>query len=136
MAKKNIKTHPGKVLEMAKAMKPVLAEAKRNTDTLFSNIKSSTTANKGKSYWNGKKAFTWYGVAVRNCANDYYKIANVAAMYSKMCASAYKFETDDNKLKGKEISRAVALHDMSQAFDSLKDSCKAKRNQVITWGKS
>ena len=135
-SKSNTKTNPTKVLAMVKPMYTALSNAEQANINLFKSVKSSTTANKGKSYWNGKRAFSWYCTAVRNCANSHYRIAKMANVYAKLCNSAIKVLKSDDVIKKKEFSAYDGLSNYQRKFTALVNTCKKNRNTVLTWGKS
>ena len=70
---------------MVNTLYPKLKDAEDKNVALFNAFKATATGNKGKSYWNGARAFAWYCAAVRNCANAHYRIARMADVYKQLC---------------------------------------------------
>lgn len=126
------KTNPKKVLEMANRIYPKLVDAENKNVALFNSVKSSATANKGKSYWNGARAFAWYCSTSRACANAHFRIARMAEIYKAICYDAMKVQQADKS----SSSILLDLHTKYIRFDDLKKRCESNYAKVITWGKS
>ena len=90
------KINPKEVLNMVNTIYPKLKDAEDKNVALFNAFKACATGNKGKSYWNGARAFAWYCAAVRNCANAHYRIARMADVYKQLCQDAIKVQQKDN----------------------------------------
>ena len=126
------KTNPKKVLEMANKIYPKLVDAENKNVSLFNAVKTSATANKGKSYWNGSRAFAWYCSTCRACANAHFRIARMAEIYKAICYDAMKVQQADKA----SSSVLLDLHTKYIRFDDLKKKCESHYSKVITWGKS
>lgn len=126
------KTNPKKVLEMANNIYSKLTDAEDKNVALFTAFKTTATGNKGKSYWNGARAFSWYCTAVRNCANSHYRIARMAEVYKTLCNDAIKIQQKDNA----KSSVILDLHTKVIRFGDLKTRAESNYNKVINWAKS
>ncbi len=126
------KITPKAVLEMSDKIYPKLVAAEDKNVALFNAYKATATGNKGKSYWNGTRAFNWYCYAVRSCANSHYRIARMATVYRDLCKSAIKVQQTDNA----KSDMVLSLHTKVIRFDDLRKRCEGNYSKVITWGKS
>ncbi len=126
------KINPKKVLEMVNTLYPKLKDAEDKNVALFNAFKATATGNKGKSYWNGARAFAWYCAAVRNCANAHYRIARMADVYKQLCQDAIKVQQKDNAAS----SVVLDLQTKVVRFGDLKARCESNYSTVIRWGQS
>ena len=127
------KTNPEKVLEMVNKVYPKLVDAENKNVALFNSVKTSATANKGKSYWNGSRAFAWYCSTCRACANAHFRIARIADIYKQICDDAMLVQSADKK---KSTAILLDLHTKYIRFSDLKSRCESNYSKVISWGKS
>lgn len=128
----DIKISPKAVYEMADNMYKKLKEAEDNSVALCRTFKNCATGNKGKSYWNGERAFKWYCAAVRSCANSHFRLAKMAGIYKKMCEDAIKVQQADNP-KSKVV---LDLQTKVVRLGDLKRRCEGNYKSVIDWAKS
>lgn len=131
-----VKLQPSAVLAMANNTYQKLLAAKKANDDLFTSFKRCATGNSGKSYWQGKRAFAWYCHAVRNCANSYYRVYNLASTYKSMCKTAQDAIMADSQMSKNERSTYDSLAARYYNFNSLMASCESAYNKVVSWGKS
>ncbi len=124
-------TKPSTVVAMANAMYPKVYDSYNKCVALQKAIKACATGNKGKSYWNGQRAFGWYCDAVRNCANAYYRLNRLCKVYENLCVAAGGVAVSD-----KSKDAAQTLYQKSERFKILKSKCAAGYKSVLDFGKS
>ena len=126
------KMNPEKVYDVCLKVYSKLNDIDSKNQALFKNIKTLATGNKGKSYWNGERAFSWYCSAIRNSCNSFYRVSKMAEFYASLCKSAYELYEKD----GGKGDTAFKLGGLYTNFNTLKSNAESHYNTVKTFGLS
>ena len=133
MANRTVKISPKVVLQLVKDLSTPIDNMMKHNKDLFQAIQKMAEGDKDGAYWQGNRARMWFASAIRNCANNYYRVYKMSEMLCSLIDAAAQADQQDND---RDYTTSTSLNrTYYPKYDNYKNVSQKNYNAILEWAK-